>query len=708
MLQNCIIWLFQFLIFTVPLFFATNTDELFEFNKMILTYAITLCLIFVWLLRMILEKRVILKRSPFDIPLLLFLFTQIISTIWSMHPQTSFLGYYSRFHGGLLSTITYISLFYIFISNVQKKDLQKFFFSLFSSALLVSIYGVLEHFGHSPSCLLITGEFNVSCWIQDVQSRVFATFGQPNWLAAYAITIIPLAITLAATSKSKVLQIFYTMSSIALYAVLLFTKSRSGILGFVLSSFVLTGGYMYISQRKNLTHINTVSRNIVGGIVAILLILSLIFGTQYTPALSKIIRSDNQNNIAQKTTNSTVNRLDIGGTDSGEIRKIVWSGAIDVWKRYPVFGSGVETFAYSYYRDRPLTHNTVSEWDFLYNKAHNEYLNFLATTGILGLGAYIFLQFCFCYAAVKKMRTETSISSINLALALLAGYVALSVSNFFGFSTVMVGILFFLFPAILIVSTETTYTKSQINKAKRISESQPLNESITPYISITCVSVIFIICLASILRYWNGDVLFTQGKAYLGAGKYLEGFNLMSQAIKSNPDESLYYDNLADTYAQVASQLHLQGETTAAAEMATGAIDVSNTALQLNPVHINVYKTQIRVYLTLATIDPKYLSNAEAVSRQALEKAPTDAKLQFTLAQILNAERKKQEALVALEKTVSMKPNYEAAYQMLAEMYLAQNQLSKATENARVILETINPGNVRALEIATMSATEAK
>ena len=32
--------------------------------------------------------------------------------------------------------------------------------------------------------------FNVSCWQQDVKSRVFATFGQPNWLAAYLEILI--------------------------------------------------------------------------------------------------------------------------------------------------------------------------------------------------------------------------------------------------------------------------------------------------------------------------------------------------------------------------------------------------------------------------------------------------------------------------------------------------------------------------------------
>lgn len=135
-------------------------------------------------------------------------------------------------------------------------------------------------------------------------------------------------------------------------------------------------------------------------------------------------------------------QLETGGSESGDIRKIVWKGALGVWRRYPLFGSGVETFAYSYYNFRPAEHNLVSEWDFLYNKAHNEYLNFLATTGIFGLGTYLLLQVWISIWLLKHNQ-----------VAFLSGLIALSVSNFFGFSTVPVALLFWLYPAFAFVLT---------------------------------------------------------------------------------------------------------------------------------------------------------------------------------------------------------------------------------------------------------------
>ena len=93
----------------------------------------------------------------------------------------------------------------------------------------------------------------------------------------------------------------------------------------------------------------------------------------------------------------------LGGTDSGQIRLYVWQGALDIWKAYPLFGTGVETFAFAYYQFRPAEHNLTSEWDYLYNKAHNEYLNYLATTGALGLGSYLLFIGVFIFITLRYL-----------------------------------------------------------------------------------------------------------------------------------------------------------------------------------------------------------------------------------------------------------------------------------------------------------------
>ena len=183
--------LYYSLFFFTPLLMAPYTSELFEFNKLIFIYLITLGVIFFWLLKMILAKKIIIKRTPFDIPILFFYLSQILSTFFSIDAHTSLFGYYGRFNGGLISITAYILLYYGFVSNLDseaaiKSVLKLLKVSLISSSLVI-IWGLPGKLGRDLSCLLFLGQFNNSCWTDQFRpaERMFSTLGQPNWLGAY-------------------------------------------------------------------------------------------------------------------------------------------------------------------------------------------------------------------------------------------------------------------------------------------------------------------------------------------------------------------------------------------------------------------------------------------------------------------------------------------------------------------------------------------
>ena len=405
-LQKTIFWLFGILFFFIPLVLWPSTSEIFEFNKMVLTYVATILITAAWGIRMVTERKFVFRRTILDIPLLSFLGSQLISTALSIDPRTSFFGYYSRFNGGFLSTLCYSLLYWAFVSNIDAKGALKLIYVTFASTVLVSTYGVLQRFG-----------IDKNIWVQDVQNRIFSTLGQPNWLAAFLVALIPL------TWSSSIKKPWPYILSALFFVTLLFTKSRSGLLGFGVDGLIFWGFTFLKRKGKSLKEFFVQSRLLQFNLL--FLILFLITGPFHIPG------------IQQQQASPGGPALETGGTESGIIRKIVWKGAFEVWRHYPVFGTGVETFAYSYFRFRPAEHNLVSEWDFIYNKAHNEYLNIAANSGTLGLAAYLFLTGTAVYLFVKKGRYE-----------FLAGYSGLLVSNFFGFSVVPTQLILFLFPAI--------------------------------------------------------------------------------------------------------------------------------------------------------------------------------------------------------------------------------------------------------------------
>src|SRR3989338_374632 len=233
MLDRIITYSFYLLFFLTPLFWSSSNYELFEFNKMILVYGFTVIIVGAWLLKTINEKKLTIKRTPLDIPLLLFLGANILSTIFSMDPHTSIWGYYSRSNGGLLSLISYLLLYWAFVSNMDIRHVKTTLKFGLDSGFLISLWAILEHFGVSPSCVILRGEFNDACWIQDVQARVFASLGQPNWLAAYLAMLIFPALYFLLTATKKSLYILHFTLLIIFYLAFTFTYSRGPTLGLI-------------------------------------------------------------------------------------------------------------------------------------------------------------------------------------------------------------------------------------------------------------------------------------------------------------------------------------------------------------------------------------------------------------------------------------------------------------------------------------------
>lgn len=695
-MRKTVVFFFHLIFLLVPLFFTAANDELFEFNKIILTYVFTSLIVGVWIVRMILEKKLLWKKTPFDIPIAIFYISQLISTIFSISQHTSVFGYYSRFNGGLLSISTYIVLYYAFVNNVKRVEVKSLLGTLFLGATLSAFYAFMEHFGHSFSCLFITGNFDVSCWIQDVQSRVFGPFGQPNWLAAYLIMLLPLAGTrlIELFSKPGIWWRLLFTGLIALYfSTLLFTGSRSGLVGLALGIvvyvvYLLIGLYRQHSldarqQQKKKKMFENVLRPILysAGVAAVICFgLIVIFGTPFTPKLSEIINRLNKKTAPQvqqptpaqvptPTSPQSGTQLDIGGSESGDIRRVVWRGAIQVWKRYPIFGSGVETFAYSYYKDRPIEHNALSEWDFLYNKAHNEFLNYLATTGVVGLGAYL-LMIGWVYVWAFRHAHE---SPLTIA-AWISAYTALHVSNFFGFSTVVVSILFYLVPAFLYVSSDKNIRQELHLDLQEKSRTQKIQTETWQWILCCGIGITTLYLVIVFMNMWRADAAYARGKQLLIEKKGVEGLQELQNAIKISPtNEGVFHEAVAKTAAELTLTASQQKNATMAAQVGELAITESTLMMASNPVNLNFYRSQAQVFISLSRIAPALLQESLKTLDKAQDLAPTDPKLTYNRALINEGLGNKDIAITLMKQALQMKPNYDGARDQLKRIENASN-----------------------------------
>lgn len=695
---------------------------------MMLTYGLTAIIVGSWIIKIIYEKRIDIKRTPLDIPLLIFLVSQIVSTIISLDRHVSFWGYYSRFNGGLLSTISYILLYFTFVSNFPKEKIKKLLKIALFSGLLVSIYGILEHLG-----------IDKNIWVQDVQNRVFSTLGQPNWLAAYLAILIPISVAFwawawkdpvkelkkssdrmldalartypGAKSISSIFSpwalfgvsnVFFLTFYCLFFLTLLFTKSRSGFIGAGVAIVILSTLMLYISKKY--------IRSVVT-LVSLSFLLVFLFESPF-PQLNRFTLPRLTNNYQLSIDNQPPKPIgssviETGITESGTIRRIVWQGAIDIFRHYPLFGTGVETFAFSYYKFRPVEHNMTSEWDFLYNKAHNEYLNFAATTGSFGLGSYLLIIIIFIGWNLKiitklkdtryKQSTITNIQNKKndhlvignynlfgnciLVIGLFTGWLSILITNFFGFSVVIIQLFFFLIPAISYVLTSETVNNQQSTDNKQITTFQ--------YFSIS--SVFFVICymLYFLARLWYADVLFADGFHKVRSQEISPAYQSLKKALEINEEEPLYYDEFSYAAAEMAVAFHEEKQATYSAILAKEAIIASNFAVSHATQNVNFWKSRTRVFYVLSQIDEKYYADSLYSLLQTKDLSPTDPKIRYNLGLLYDKMGKNKEALTELEATTRLKPDYRDAFYALAYLYEKDNKRDKAKDALKYILTKI-------------------
>ena len=648
--------IFYLLTIFIPLVFTTINNELFEFPKFILLLTGTGAIAIAWLLDIITQSQKPNNKSPklhatpkgaprlrfgasyklLKASLLAFLFSQILSTIFSIHPYTSFWGYYTRFHQGLLTTICYTILFFAYLKYMNKKSTQKLINLSITTASVISIYAILERLG-----------IDKNLWVQDVVNRPFATLGQPNWLAAYLLPNLyfaldkfttPTKTNLSSQQKSSRvwgirlvgISLFFITSGIIL------TKSRSAYLALAITLPI----YLLINLIKSKPKPKT-SYFLLP--TSYFLLAIALFGTPWTRPLYKYLtrhQSPTASHFHQQNT-----QLTTGGTKSSKIREIVWQGAWQLFKQHPILGTGVETFAYTYYWTRPIAHNYVSEWDFLYNKAHNEYLNFLATTGIIGLLTYLAFPISILLSPIAGRW------SLSIKTALLA----LLIDNFFGFSVIPVAYLFYLLPAILITSTKPPPSKS--------APSNPL--LLTSYF-LLLTSYFFLFPS----RLFTADLNYTKARDYFRAGQYLKAIPYFDKAIKTRPKIALYHTTYAEDLAKltllISKNKTYQSQTQ---KFAQSTLDQLNLSKKLNPWHLNFYKSRTKALIDLAQIDPRFYTLAAQEIERARQLAPTDPKLAYNLGLIYSRINQNQKAIQQIRDAIQLKKNYPDPYYALTLLY---------------------------------------
>lgn len=134
---------------------------------------------------------------------------------------------------------------------------------------------------------------------------------------------------------------------------------------------------------------------------------------------------------------------------SVRVRLFLWQQAIVLWQHSPLFGIGFRRFPHFNIPEAIVPGRSVD-----INHAHSNYMQVLATTGILGLVSYLWLSLCMLLAAWKNFCNSVSFERA-LALGIFGGTIALLVAGAFeyNFGTASVRLMQWFLLAMLLPAT---------------------------------------------------------------------------------------------------------------------------------------------------------------------------------------------------------------------------------------------------------------
>lgn len=716
--------LYYVLFFTAPLVMNSSTSELFEFNKMLLIYGMTIFIASLWAIEIIIYKKHFINNKWLSIGILAFLSSQIISTIFSIDIHTSIFGYYGRFNGGLLSIISYVILLYAFINHFDRSSVIRLLKISCFASFVVILWGLPGRFGHDMSCYVFSGQFTNSCWTDQFRpaERMFSTLGQPNWLGAYLAIhfFIGLYFLLNtaygfvnASLKQRAVALAWFIYAMFVSTGIIYTKSRSALVAVFVGITILPIFWLILLKKESKNFVKLYIPVLLvliipvlyykTGIVAIDKYLSL---SAYTPQKQQTVAKPKAAPAAPNPAGDVAFNTDI--TDSLVIRKIVWQGATELGNRYPLFGTGVETFAYAYYFVRPQIHNLTSEWDYLYNKAHNEYLNYFATTGYVGIITYTLMILTVFFLAgkliqediVNKKHEEKDKGYYSnyyhlLPVFLILAYGTILLTNFLGFSITAVNLYFYLIPAMFIVLLHKPASETVLvhRHSKQTYPQRAL---------FVCVLLTAGYATLFVINYLYADIKYAAADRYAKSGDYQSASTLVQESLDMHY-EHVYEDKLSYYLANLAYAAAYQKEKETAQKLMSLSDYYNKHSLKVSSKNMLYWKTFVKNdYLFYQiTLDPKYLDIGLQGLMTVAEIAPTDSKIPYSIAlfySLMEDEAKdvakkaelQRKSIAAIDSAIKLKPDYRDSYYLKGQLQKKYGDIKGARETFEYILKSFN------------------
>lgn len=340
-------------------------------------------LLTLWGVSWVTSGRVVITRTPLDLPLILLLIVILLSTFFSSSRNVAIYGNFPNVHGSAISWVTYILFYFIITSAIKNvNQIKALLYALLASTLIVSAISLASYFGlYLP--------FNFA------RTPVFNPTGTSFSAAFMIVLMLPVMLSSIIKPNRVIPQPVALGLSVLFTITLVLIGNTASWVGAVVVILVT----VMAAKRDQL--IKALPMLAVPLIVAVVgLALSMIPVGKVNPLYNKA------QNFPRE--------LQLSFGDS-------WVVAASAFRDNPFLGSGPDSFLFNFTQYKPISINATNLWNLRFDSAHDEYLQFLGTVGGLGFMGLIFFAVMIINFAWKGLfNHENNLASALATSALVA------------------------------------------------------------------------------------------------------------------------------------------------------------------------------------------------------------------------------------------------------------------------------------------------
>ena len=639
------------LIISTPLVFCPYLIRNFNPAKELVFEILVITGLTFWAFRALDKERIKFAPSPLNLPILSFMAICIFSLFWSDSPFISLIELPLFLAGPILYFIT--------INNIyDKRQIEHLLNTILIIGALLGIYGILQYQG-----------IDFSFWAKNIgRQQVFGLFGNVNYFAEYLIVPLSIAVPLFFISNNRIKKVLLLIGILSMGTTLIITFTRGSYLGFAIALifmfflFLFSRGKSFIKKNKK---------------ILLLFLTAAIIAT----FLFVIPNSLNKPGTIISKIKGRITITQLTQSFSFKRRIATWKFTALMIKDHPLLGSGLGTFKYNTLRYQARFFDQGQNRSLypygIANKAHNEYLQFWAEIGIIGLAIFIWLMITYFNYGIRYLKREKNEQKQGIVIGLMGAVVAVLVDGIFGFPLHLPAtiVLFWLVLALTFVMIKREADAEEINIAEKDTNKKTKREKennisrFKPLLYLVIILLSLFLCVI-VARPFISQIYQYYGVKDVKRADYDGAIKNYHEALKWNPYSGLIYYDIG----QILSEKSIYSLAIENFEKAGKYMD-----------HPYLPQKLAYLYLKKGQGDKAINKLKQAITYEKNEKSMVP--LYVDLGKLYLQARRYKLAEAAFEDALKITPDFVNAHYGLAVAYLQQNRQAEALEELQKVIE---------------------